>query len=121
MFSVGYSFEEVAAELKKQRCVGWAAAWQETKYLFHKDCAGFAKKIIMEFKGKEYDYFFLHLRDEFKFTDRHHSVLSHELIHICTFNLSIMIDIVKENEAFAYTHTHLLEQCYQVLRKKPKK
>lgn len=119
MFSVGYSFDEISIELKKQKCGGWIEAWNETKYLFNsKECGGFAKKVIMEFKGKEYDYFFVHLRDEFKFTDRHHAILSHELIHICTFQLSCLIDIVKENKAFAYTHTHLLEQCYQILRKK---
>lgn len=116
LFSAGYTFDEVCKELKKQKCHDWLAAFNQCKYLTGSGIAGFSSKQYLEIKGKEYEYCFVFLRDSFNFSDRHHAVLSHELIHICTHHLSSMFDIVKENEAFAYTHTHLLTQCYKVLR-----
>lgn len=121
MFSTGYTHEEVLKELKIQKCTGWLLAWKETKYLFSEHCGGFASKRTVEIKGEKYDFNFLHITEPFNFSDRHHSILAHEAIHLCTFHLSTMIDIVKENEAFAYTHTHILNQCYKVLRDAKKK
>lgn len=116
MFSTGYTYDEVCEELKKQKCKEWLMAFTECKYLTGSGVAGFSSKRYLDIKGKEYEYCFLFLRDGFNFSDRHHAVLSHEVIHICSHHLSSMLDIVKENEAFAYTHTHILTQCYSVLR-----
>lgn len=121
LFTAGYTFEEVCTELKKQKCADWLIAFKECKYLTGSGVAGFSSKRYVDIKKKEYEYCFVFLRDEFDFSDRHHAVLSHELIHICTHHLSSMLDIVKENEAFAYTHTHLLTQIYTVLRDSKKK
>ena len=121
MFTCGYSFDEICKELKKQKCNDWLSAFKETKYLFSKDCAGFSSKQTMEIKGTEYEYTFLHLRDCFDFSDKHHWTLSHEVIHAVTFQLSPMLNIAKENEAFAYTHTHIMKQCYEVIRNTKKK
>lgn len=121
MFSAGFTFDEVCEELKKQRCTNWLIAFKACKHLTGKDVAGFSAKQFVEIKGKEYDFCFVFLRDVFDFSDRHHAVLSHEVIHICTHHLSPMLDIVKENEAFAYTHTHILTQCYNAVRSAKKK
>lgn len=121
MFTCGYTYDEVCTELKKQKCSEWLIAFKECKYLTGSGVAGFSSKRYLEIKGTEYEYSFIFLRDEFDFSDRHHAVLSHEVIHICTFHLSPMLDIVKENEAFAYTHTHILTQCYNVIRAASKK
>lgn len=122
MFSSGFTYDEVCKELKKQKCPEWLAAFEQCKYLTGEGVAGFSSKRYLMIKGKEYEYCFVFLRDEFNFSDRHHAVLSHEVIHICTHHLSPMLDIVKENEAFAYTHTHILTQCYNAIRSaKPKK
>ena len=118
MFTAGYSFEEACKELKKQKCNDWLECFKQTEYLFEPTCAGFASTRILSVKGKEYTFNFVCLRDEFNFSDKHHATLSHEVIHICTHQLKDMIDIVRENEAFAYTHTHILNQCYEVLRNK---
>ncbi len=118
MFISGYTFDEICEELKKQKCNDWLKAFKKTEYLFSNDCKGFSSIQTLEIKGQTYYYNFLHLKDEFDFSDRHHAILSHELIHACTHQLYNMFDIVRENEAFAYTHTHLLTQCYQVLRNK---
>lgn len=121
MFSAGYTFDEVCEELKKQKCWGWLEAFKDCKNLTEPDVSGFASKKIVTNKGKEFEFCFVFLRDVFNFSDRHHTVLSHEVIHICTHNLSPMFNIVKENEAFAYTHTHILTQCYKVIRDARKK
>ncbi len=116
MFSCGFTFDEVCVELKLQKCKEWLLAFKQCKRLCGSGVAGFSSKNTLEINGKEYEYCFLFIRDEFKFSDRDHAVLAHETIHICTHHLSSMLDIVKENEAFAYTHTHILTQCYKVLR-----
>jgi hypothetical protein len=120
MFSAGYTFDEVCEELKKQKCTDWLIAFRACKHLTGSGVVGFSSKQFVEIKGKEYEFCFVFLRDVFKHTDRHHAVLSHEVIHICTHHLRDMFDIVKENEAFAYTHTHILTQCYDVIRKAKK-
>ena len=121
MFSAGYTFDEVCEELKIQKCNEWLAAFKECKYLTGEDVAGFSAKRHISIGGKEGEYSFLFLRDVFNFSDRHHAVLSHEVIHVCSHHLKDMLDIVSENEAFAYTHTHILTQCYKVLRDARKK
>lgn len=120
VFTAGYTFDEICIELKKQKCWEWLDAFKQTDYLWGKTVAGFSSLQTLRIKGKDYQYGFVCLRDRFDFTDNAHSILSHEVIHICTHNLSQMFDIVKENEAFAYTHTHILNQCYEVLRGKKK-
>lgn len=116
MFSAGYTFEEVCVELKKQKAKEWLLAFKDCENLTGSDVAGFSAKKYISINGKEYEYNFVFLRDVFNFSDRHHAVLSHEIIHICTHHLSQMLDIAKENEAFAYTHTHILTQCYKMIR-----
>lgn len=118
LFTVGYSFEEIAAELKKQKCPEWLDALNQTKNLFTEKNNGFAAARTYLYKGEEYFYYFLHLKNKFDFSDKAHTTLAHEAIHICTFNLSDMLNIVTENEAFAYTHSHILNQCYTLLRRK---
>lgn len=121
MFTCGYSFKDICKELRKQKCKEWLECFKQLEYLFEPSCAGFASTRTLKIDGKECTYHFVCLRDEFDFSDKHHATLSHEVIHIITYNLSDMLDIVKENEAFAYTHTHILNQCYAVLRRKPTK
>jgi hypothetical protein len=94
---------------------------KKTEYLFSPDCKGFSSEQTWEVNGVVYYYSFICLQEEFDFSDRHHTILSHEVIHACTHHLKSMFDIVTENEAFAYTHTHILNQCYEVLRRKPTK
>lgn len=120
LFTAGYTYDEICKELKKQKCDEWLVAFENTKYLWGKDVAGFSSLQTVSINGKEYESCFVCLRDVFDFSDKAHATLSHEVIHICTHNLSNMLDIVKENEAFAYTHTHILNQCYDVLRGKIK-
>lgn len=116
MFTCGYTYKEIYDSLKKQKLTAWLDAFKTCEYLFDGVTAGFASHRTLEIDGSIYYFHFLHLRDHFDYTDNAHSILSHEVIHLCTHNLKDILDIVKENEAFAYTHTYILKQCYEVLR-----
>lgn len=117
-FSTGYSFDELCQQLENQKCVDWLAALKNSKYLYDSENAGYVFHTEVKVKGRLLTYMFLILKKPFDFSDWAHQILSHEAIHLVTFNLSNMLDIVKENEAFAYTHTHILDQCYSMLRNK---
>lgn len=119
MFSVGFTYEQIVAELKKQRCNQWLEAFTHTEYLFTPNCAGHSSYQVVDEKKGIFHYSFIHIKN-FDWSDDAHSILAHEIIHCCTHSLSDRFDIVKENEAFAYTHTHVMKQCYAALRKKCK-
>lgn len=121
MFSVGYTFDEIVKELTKQKLKPWLETFKTTKEHFHSECAGFASQRTLTEKGSAYYFNFLHLRDQFDYSEKSHTILAHEAIHLITFHLKGMLDIVKENEAFAYTHTHILKQCYDAMRPRTKK
>lgn len=118
LFTAGYTFDEICKELKKQKCAEWLQCFETTKYLLDGRSRGFGSERTLEINGKTYYYHFLCLRDIFDFSDQSHATLAHEVIHVCSYHLSDLLDLVKENEAFAYTHTHIMEQCYELLRKK---
>ena len=121
MFTCGFTFKEICKILKKQNCLDWLDAFKQTEHNFCHGVAGFASAKTLVIKGKEYYYHFLHLRDQFDFSDEAHTTLAHEVIHLCTYNLVDFLDIVKENEAFCYTHTHIMKQCYKILRERKNK
>lgn len=118
MFTCGYTFDEICKQLKKEKCDEWLECFETTKDLWDGNCWGFGSLRTKKIKDKFYYYSFLCLRDNFDFTDESHAKLAHEVIHVCTFQLADLFNLVKENEAFAYTHTHIMQQCYEVLRKK---
>lgn len=117
-FSCGHTFDEICKELKKQKQVDWLAAFKNSKYLFDQNNCGYVYKTQVEVNGEMLTYFFLIMKKRFDFSDYYHSILAHEVIHLVTFNLKDHLDIVQENEAFAYTHTHIMNQCYEILRRK---
>jgi len=119
LFTCGYTYDEICKELKKQKCDEWLQCFKTTDHLFSTDTKGFFAKRKLDIKGEEYTYNFLHLIDLFDFNnEQHHVTLAHEIIHGVSFNLKDLLDIVEENEAFAYTHTHIMNQCYAALRNK---
>lgn len=119
LFTCGFSYSEIVKHLTKKKNFDWLAPFKNTEYLFGKDIKGFAtRQVVGHSKVKEDKiYYFICMRDRFDFSnDFDHIALAHEIIHICTFNLKDMLDIVVENEAFAYTHTHISHQIYRYLR-----
>lgn len=118
MFICGFTYEETHTLLKKKKNFEWLDVFETTKQYFDNNNSGFASKRISEHKttGQQRYYYFIYLRDRFDFSDRSNIILAHEIIHICTYHLKDMLDIVVENEAFAYTHTHVMTQIYKHLR-----
>lgn len=116
-FACGYSAKEITAILKRQKCHEIVEQFQTTIDSLNSDVWGYAARRESVNKGKSIQYFFLVVKDRFDFTDaNHHAILAHEVLHICTYNLSQFLDIVQENEAFAYTHTHIMKQIYAALK-----
>lgn len=114
LFTVGFTYDEICKALKRQEQTGWLAEFETTKHNFDTEhCVGFCARRLGKDKCQ---YYFLHLRDNFNYTEKHHITLSHELIHLCSYHLPDYLDVLKENEAFAYTHSHLMQQCYDVMK-----
>lgn len=63
-------------------------------------------KWTMSENGNEITYSVLWLKD-WKKDQEHYKILAHELIHAISFHLGPCIDLIKENELFAYQHTYL--------------
>lgn len=118
LFTAGYTYDEICKELKKQKCQEWLQCFETTKDLWDGNCWGFGSQRTIKIKGTDYYYSFLCLKDRFNFSDTSHARLAHEIIHVCSWQLPELFNIIKENEAFAHTHTHIMEQCYAVLRGK---
>lgn len=116
LFTAGFTYDEICKELTRQKCGSWLKAFKTTIDTWDNRCWGFGSLRTINIKGQTYHYSFLCLRDNFDFTDSSHARLAHEVIHVCTWQLSDLFNMVKENEAFAYTHTHIMNQCYNVLR-----
>lgn len=113
LFVCGFTFEEMLRHFKRTKTPdGWVATFESTKNLWDASSWGFVSKREME--GKT--YFFLVLKKRFDFKDDSHAKLAHEIVHLASFHLIDLLDPMKENEAFAYTHTYLMRQCYKILR-----
>jgi hypothetical protein len=112
MFSVGFTYDEVL-KISTKKYGDWALAVEKIQDVFQEDNnIGFASKRVV----KDINYFFLVLKKVFDFKDQSHVVLAHEALHVISFVLCDILDPMVENEAFCYTHSHILEQCYKILR-----
>lgn len=113
LFICAFSYDEVIGNFKKKKTTeGWVKAFEDTKSIWDNDNWGYASKRIID----DRKYFILVLKKRFDFKDESHSRLAHEILHIASFHLNDFLDPMAENEAFAYTHTHLMKQCYKILR-----
>ena len=108
------SLEIEKARLKKEKQIGWL--WfcdQIQESISDNKVYGMA----MMRDGEHGIYFGLFMR-EFDFNNtEHHVVLAHECLHLCQYHLVDFIDRNIEHEAEAYTHSHLMSQFYNQIRK----
>jgi hypothetical protein len=110
----GFSYEAVSDHFKKKKTPKeWVEAFESTKNMWDSDNWGFASRRQTD-SGQI--CFFLTLKHRFDFKDDSHVKLAHEILHLASFQLADFLDPIKENECFAYTHTHLMRQCYKILR-----
>ena len=114
MFIVAFDYEECIKIMKRKKSGDWILALQETKSMWDEPNAGFVSKRTLV-TGEI--FYFLVLRKKFDFTnDDHHATLAHEVLHLISYHLPFHLDPMEENEAFCYTHTHIMQQCYKILR-----
>lgn len=113
IFICGFTYEEVLKHFKRKKTpADWVKCVESTLYLWENDNWAFASKRTID--GR--DYFVLVLKNKFDFKDDSHAKLAHEVLHLASFHLKEFLDPMQENECFAYTHTHLMTQCYKILR-----
>lgn len=112
MFIVGFTYDEALKISTRKKYGDWILGLEQTKSIWDEPNAGFVSK--RKVNGK--NYYYLVLKNRFDFTDERHATLAHEILHLCSFHLSDFLDPMHENEAFCYTHTHLMNQCYKILR-----
>lgn len=112
LFCYKYEYDEILKELKKQKQFGWITAFECHKYLFEENARCFAAYSRIPDNKMEQGvlYYFIILRDEFKFKDIDYCKLAHECLHICQFILPDFLERDREIEAEAYLHTHLMTQ-----------
>lgn len=112
LFSCGFTYEEVVALLKKKKANQWLIGLEAQKdFVLSSNYCAFTTE-----EGVHCAFIFI--KEQFKFTDYEYCKLAHEVFHICQFSLSYILDIVKEKEAAAYYHTHIMNQCLKALRGK---
>lgn len=123
MFSCGFTFHEVKAHLKKVKATEWLKAFDDPSVNEMMDSrTWFAKSIVMEFwdkkQGKYTDkkHLYFIIIPDFHRGDNDYVKLAHEVLHICQFFLPDVLDRLKEHEAEAYLHTHLMRQILAALK-----
>lgn len=109
--AVGFTIQEIIDLMKKDKCLQWARAVESRKDDFEqmgKNSHFFSSWTMVE-NGKDYHYsvmFLLHWKPDMS----HYKVLAHELVHGISFIMNNKMDVMKENEAFAYQHTYLFDR-----------
>lgn len=127
LFIHGLQYEEIMRRLLDIPATHWewhAALKEEPEQKFIEQGSYMAMRreiITRTLPNGEVDTrmcFYIIIKPKFKFTDYEFCKLAHEVLHICQYVLVDILDRNKEQEAEAYLHTHLMEQCIKVLRKK---
>lgn len=125
MVSFGFSYDEIIAHLKKCKAKEWIKGiYGEKEFIDKSKYCGLHREIV-ETKTERpvKNLYYLIFTEEFLFTDYSYSILAHEVLHVVQFALDPILDIRKELEAFAYTHTYVMDMCLKSIRgtKKSKK
>ncbi len=116
MFSCGYTKNEIEVALLEQKAKEWLGAFKQLDTLYSRSYA-FAANVTDHHRGKNVEFYVLHLRDCFKFTDHDYTVLAHEVLHLCQFYLPSVLDRDVEIETEAYLHTYIMKSILNILRK----
>jgi hypothetical protein len=120
LFSIGFSGEEIIKILKKQKAKEWVTGIKgEEDYINKvKYCALHREIINTETERPVKNLYYLIFTEPFMFTDQSYSILAHEVLHVVQFALKDILDIKDEYEAFAYTHTFVMDKCMELIRNK---
>lgn len=112
-FTVNMSVKEVRKRLEDgSHDEDWAKAFDCDDSFFNGSWG-----ISLERKVGDFYYYFLSLHNGFRFSsDYDYCKLAHEVLHICQFALPKFMDRDVEFEAEAYTHTHIMDTCLDIMR-----
>lgn len=125
MVVIGFTYEEAVAEMERLIESG---DWEDNRWLVaFKDM--FADNGFDDFegltygstlnhreKGFTYRAHILYLPNSFDYTPQAYTTLAHEVVHLCQFKLRKILDISKEIEAFAYTHSYIMKKILELLK-----
>ncbi len=118
-FCSGFSYDEIMADFKKKKADQWTLGLSKDKELIDSGNYFALKRSIESSKSaKEVSLFYIIITDRFRFSDHEICKLAHEVLHICQFMLKDILDMERECEAVAYTHTYIMENCLKELRSK---
>jgi hypothetical protein len=123
MFSVGFSHEQIMKHLKKMKADEWIIGIKNDKKLIDDSKYITCYREIIDTKTERLTkkLYYLIFTEPFMFTDNSYSILAHEVLHCTQFLLESILDIRKEYESFAYTHTFIMDKCIELIRGKKKK
>lgn len=108
------NYQELINDCEKQRCHEWVRALRARKEELD-DLSDSHHFTHWEFKEKNYNVLWL---KSWKRDVYHYKTLGHELIHCISFVMKYRMDLIKENEAFAYLFGFLFQEIVQYLGKK---
>lgn len=114
LFSVGFKYDELMPLIKKG---GWAEGIKADKNLIDSGEYFALGRYLESIKtGKQCQYYYIIITEQFRFTDYNMCRVAHEVLHICQFFMKDILDMEREFESVAYTHTHIMTQCLKELR-----
>jgi hypothetical protein len=120
MFSIGFTHAEIIEHLKKVKAKEWLQGIEGDKELIdrNKYCALHREIINTRTERPTKQLYYIIFTEPFMFTDSSYSILAHEVLHLTQFILKPILDINEEYEAFAYTHTFIMNKCLKLIRNK---
>ena len=118
MFSVGFSHKQIMKHLKKTKAKEWIAGIKDERELIDnsKYTALYREIVSSETERPTKKLYYIIFTEPFMFTDSSYSILAHEVLHCTQFLLEPILDIKREYEAFAYTHTFIMDKCIELIR-----
>lgn len=117
MFSSGFNYDEIIKMLKQKKADEWLLGIDGYEELIREsNYLAIKTNTQSKTKGESKSLLYIFVMNGFDFTDDAYCYLAHEVLHICQFFLPDVLRRDKENEAEAYLHTHIMQQCLKILR-----
>ena len=114
LFSCGNSYAEIIEEIRKSKEKYWEKGISTEESFIDNGCSKALHRTII--KGdRKINLYYIILNGWYK-TDYDYVVLAHECLHITQFFLSQVLERDREIEAEAYYHSHIMQQCLDLIR-----
>jgi hypothetical protein len=119
LFCYNMEHKQILKELTKKKADTWEYAIRNDGLFFDSPIWAAMFREVMSIKTKKkVKLYYIVVPTEFNFTDYDYCRLAHEVLHICQFYLSDILNREQEKEAEAYLHTYLMLECLKVIREK---